>query len=436
MRAPFGITCLIAASMIISGCNLPLSTSEATPSLPSVARASPTALPDASPTPPPGPTANPQITPQPTACPVPAGSPEAPPLQAPADYVRDVLAFLNGGGSPADLQARIRSIGLSPQVGAPLAQEDFNGDGLDDVAVSLLAVSGTAIMVPGNLYVFACIGQAYALTYTSPAAPDYGAPEIIDTRDLNADGSVDLLLARETCGAHTCFSHIQVLIWRRNTLVNILQGQSGDLPYPSIQVLGPAADGRFEIAVTGTGFGSVGAGPQRGLTRTWAWDPMGGALVPGPDLALPSTYRIHILNDADQADLDGSYETALGLYNQVIKDDTLQDWIDPVRERAFLSAYAMFRRVVAQLQLGNMAAAQREYEALRNAYPPASEAGAYGLMGEAFWTAYQSSRSIGPACVQAQEFARANEASVLQPLYFGYANPVYTALDVCPASGR
>jgi hypothetical protein len=345
------------------------------------------------------------------------------------------LAFLDGGGSPHDLQARIQSAGLSPQVGMPLAQQDFNGDGQNDVAVTILAPDDTAMMMPGDLYVFVCAGQAYALAYTSVTVPQYGAPEIIDARDLNADGAADLLLARETCGAHTCFSRLEVLTWRQNTLINVLQGQSDDLPYPSIRITGPDARGRFDVAVTGTGIGSAGAGPYRGVTRTWAWDAAGDALVPGPDLELPSTFRIHVLNDADRADQDGDYATALELYDQVIRDDSLMDWIDPDTERANLSAYAMFREVVTHLQLADMNAAQVAYLALRDAYPPASLGGAYGLLGQAFWTAYQSNDNISLACAQARAFAQANEATILQPLYFGYANPTYTAADICPVAG-
>lgn len=441
MRVSLGITCLVAASLIASACNLPLSATAEPPT--DVAygdQVEPTGVPatpfvGASPTSLPGPTAGPQVTPQPITCPVPSGSPPVPSLQAPASYIQDVLAFLNGGGSPHDLQLQIQSAGLSPQAGIPLAQQDFNGDGLNDVAVSLLTPDASSIMVPGYLYVFVCIGQAYALAYQSAAVAQFGAPEIIDARDLNADGAADLLLARETCGAHTCFSRLEALTWRQNALVNVLHGESDDLPYPSIRVVGPGPAGRFDIAVTGTGIGSAGAGPYRGITRTWAWNAAGDALVPGPDLTLPSTYRIHILNDADQADLGGSYAAALQLYDQVIHDDSLQDWVDPSSERANLSAYALFREVVTELQVNDVAAAQTDYQALRNAYPPASLGGAYGLLAQAFWTAYQSTNSIGLACAQAQAFAQANEATILQPLYFGYANPVYTAADICPIAG-
>lgn len=438
MRIPIGITGLIVASWITAACNLPLSTVSGP--TPAAVASEPTGVPltpfsMASPTSLPTPTTGAPSPTLPIACPVPAGSPSPPLLQSPTTYVQDILTFLDGGGSPHGLQADVESAGLSPQKGMPLAEQDFNGDGLNDIAVSLLIPNDAAVMPPGVLYVFLCVGQAYTLAFTGPSVPELGAPEILEARDLNANGAVDLLVARETCGAHTCFSRLEVLVWEQDTLVNVFQGTSDDLPYPSIRVVGPGPDGRFDIAVTGTAIGSAGAGPYRGVTRTWAWNPAGDALLPGPDLPLPSTFRIHVLNDADQADREGRFAAALELYGRVIHDDTLQDWIDPQAERANLGAYAMFREVVTYLQLSDQAKAQSSYLALTSAFPPSSVGGAYALLGEAFWTAYQSSGDVGLACVQAQAFAQANEATILQPLYFGYANPVYTSGDICPTAG-
>jgi hypothetical protein len=438
MRVPKRIISLTLAGLMTSGCNLPLSRPAPTTVAPveqaeaTSPPATPVVLP--SPTSTATPTASPEVTPHPISCPVQNDSPAAPALQAPASYVQEVLAFLNGGGSPHDLQADIRSAGLSLKAGIPLAQQDFNGDRLDDIAVTLLTPSETSIVATGDLYVFVCTGQAYALAYTSAPSPEVGAPEIIDARDMNADGAADLLLARESCGAHTCFDQIELLSWQQNAMVNVLQGESDDLPYPSIRVVGPDPNGRFQVAVSGTGIGSAGAGPYRGVTRTWSWNAAGDALVPGPDLVPPPIYRIHVLNDADQADRDGDFATALQLYDRVIHDDSLQDWVDPASERANLSAYAMFRETLIQLQLNDAAAAQNAYQALQSAYPPASLGGAYALLGQALWSAYQASSSLPLACAQAQAFAQTNETTILQPLYFGYANPQYTAADVCPAS--
>jgi len=442
MRVSIGVIGLVVGSLAIAGCNLPVSTPSegtspgdaagqgltpfvaSTPFISSSATPVPTLAP------------SPEATPvQAIACAVTPGEPALPLLQVPASYVADLLAFMNGGGDVHALENHIQALKLSPETGIPFAQQDFNGDGLDDVAVSLLTPDNAAIVAPGDLYVFLCGGQAYALNYTSPAVSDVGAPAILDARDLNADGAADLLAARESCGAHTCFSQLEVLTWHQNTMMNVMLGESDDLPYPSIRVVGPGGDGRYGLAVTGTAIGSAGAGPYRGLTRTWDWDPTGLSLVPGSDLALPSTFRIHVLNDADQADLSGDYTTALELYGRVVNDDSLQEWVDPVGERANLSAYALFRQVLTQLQLADSSTAQAAYLALQDAYPPASPGGAYGLLGQAFWTAYQASGSIGLACAQAQAFAQANQATVLQPLDFGYANPTYSATDICPATG-
>jgi hypothetical protein len=57
----------------------------------------------------------------------------------------------------------------------------------------------------------------------------------------------------------------------------------------------------------------------------------------------PSNFRIRALHDADAASKKGDYETALALYERVINDETLDDWIEPDTERANLSAFAKYR---------------------------------------------------------------------------------------------
>ena len=53
-------------------------------------------------------------------------------------------------------------------------------------------------------------------------------------------------------------------------------------------------------------------------------------------------------------------------------------------------------------------------------------------MGAGFWRTYQSGSDIATACRDAASYASANSQTILEPLYFGYANPTYQASDICP----
>jgi hypothetical protein len=53
-------------------------------------------------------------------------------------------------------------------------------------------------------------------------------------------------------------------------------------------------------------------------------------------------------------------------------------------------------------------------------------------MAQAFWQAYTATDDLEVGCQAARDYAEAHADDVITPLYFGYANPVYTSADFCP----
>jgi hypothetical protein len=224
-------------------------------------------------------------------------------------------------------------------------------------------------------------------------------------------------------------------VWDGSGFSNRLQGASDDLPYPEIEIVGPADDGTYQLAVTGTGIASAGAGPYRQRTRTWSWDASAQALVPGPDVPLPSNFRIHVVLDADAAALAADFAGAHDLYHRVVTDETLQDVEFSPAPRDNLIAYAMYREVVTYVLMKDLGDAQVVYGILQNSYPAGAPGRAYADLGTAFWERYSADEDLGAACQAAQAYAAAHPDDVLGPLYYGYANPTYTAADLCPFGG-
>ena len=60
------------------------------------------------------------------------------------------------------------------------------------------------------------------------------------------------------------------------------------------------------LEVVGSGYGSVGAGPQRGVTRVWAYQPGSGLWEQVDEIIGASDYRIHTIHDVRGKDGDGS----------------------------------------------------------------------------------------------------------------------------------
>ena len=90
------------------------------------------------------------------------------------------------------------------------------------------------------------------------------------------------------------------------------------------------------------------AGPPRLHDTIWDWN---GAYYVKALVQLDAPiYRIHAIYDADAAFEQGTFKTALTLYDQARDNQYLQPWLDP-NELATLRAYAAFRKLLAYAAL-------------------------------------------------------------------------------------
>jgi hypothetical protein len=394
-----------------------LSSAEASPSAPALTS-----------TPAPASAAPATAAPAAAPCPVPEGS-------TPEPEIPTILDYLNAGGAPEAFAAALESEGMAPLEGPILLVADFTGDGLEDLAFAYHAPSEAEAGPGGVIVIFQCVGQAYRPAFQETTEDPSASPAMHLAHDLTGDGVSDLVAGQRLCGAHTCFEQVSVLVWDGSSFADRLQGVSDDLPYPGVDIVGPAQDGSYGLAVTGTGIASAGAGPYRQRTRTWNWDAAAQALIPGPDVLLPSDFRIHVVLDADQAALAGDYAAAHDLYYRVVTDESLQDVEFSPEPRDHLIAYAMYREVVTYVLMNDLGDAQVVYGILQNSYPAGAPGHAYAELGTAFWDLYSASEDLAASCQAARAYAEAHADEVLSPLYYGYANPTYTAAEVCPFGG-
>ena len=366
-------------------------------------------------------------------CPIPPGSADIPNLNEPHTWAADILAYLNAGGFVSSLLDHIEasnSIEPSSTVGEIL---DLNSDGFEDLALVLIQTPSELRPMPsGSLLIFLCAEEAFRAVYITSPASEAGRPALQAARDFTGDGGPELLILWESCGAHTCFTQAEILKWDGSGFENLWQGRSDDLPSAEIELQGPFADSSTAISITAKGIGSVGAGPYREIRRTWTWHGESGRFEVSEETLADPKYRIHVLHDADQAFLDGDYETAVNGYLRVMEDETLDDWLSAEDGRAALGAYAAFRRVVVDVDSGQITNAEAGVLFLQAAYPPSSPNHAFVDLVESFWEAYQISGDPGEACLAAQSYAINNPEAILEPLYYGYANRTYLAADICP----
>jgi hypothetical protein len=402
------------------------------PQIEAIPTATPTDIPLPEPT---RPAASPAPTIPPTEVPACVPPQDPGPLEAsrPEAFSIAVLDFLNAGGTPADLDAALYEAGVA-NTPTTVVEADFNGDSRPDLAVSIFDPASITVPPEGRLMVYLCQEGRFALVLDQRTAEFAGGPHLWYWEDLNGDGGADLVLSETVCGASSCFENLKVLVWQEGGLVDRFEGASDDLPFPDITILGPDENGAYSLQATAAGFGSVGAGPQRPLTRVWAYEPRAGHWVFSEEYPGVSNFRIHILHDADESLAKGDFDIALLLYQRIIEDDTLDDWVDPEFERGALSAYAYYKTLTIHTLRGELDLADQALEEMSTAFPRSSPHREYVEMAILFQTAFASG-GLESACNAAAGFADAHVAAVLEPLgwvYFGYANPEYTSAAMCP----
>jgi hypothetical protein len=345
------------------------------------------------------------------------------------DTPHEILTYLNDGASPEELAVAMMHMGLNLDQ-QPVVVDDLTADGLYEVIVTLL---NTSAPPQGSLLIYTCQGRQYALSHIEISEAPYSAPSVILIQDMNADGQNELITASTSCGAHTCFDDMRILSWTGERFENKLEGSTTDLPYPTAKLTDYDRDYIYDFEVTGTAVGSVGAGPQRDHIKVWKYNPNTGDWGFASESYGPSTFRIHMLHDADAAMRRGEYQIAFLLYQEVIEDDTLKDWMSPEYERMNLSAYAYFKQVVATALMGDIDGATDIYASMSLLYQNQDQE-AYAVMALEFLRGYAGGGEEG-GCQAVEEFAEQHSNLVLDSLgqsIYGYANPDYTPQDLCP----
>lgn len=432
MRTP--TVMLLAFFLALSACSQPAQIPQTTASRQGTANAVPTRL-------------EPAVSEEPPAPAVPTRIPEAaagearlcvqPQQAAPLAFnypeaAGQIAAYLNQGGTLAQLDADLYEAGvLSLPLGT--AEADLNGDGWLDVVVSLYDPASSYSPPEGTLLIYVCQEKTFQLVYRQVSDEFTGGQGLVFVQDLNGDGVTDLLTSSSTCGAHTCYEDIQVLIWNGLEFSNRLAEPSSELPYPEANILDPDGDGIFDLEVTASGIGSVGAGPQRGERWIWRYQPDSGVWKVVEKTLLASSYRVHVLHDALQAAREQDFNQALLGFQRVISDASLEDWADPAAEQAALAAYARLQMITIFSHTGQAGMAQAVYQEMAASLGATTAEAALASLAQGFLDRVQDAE-VSAACGETRSLAGGYELELTGALgtaAFGYGNPEFAIQDIC-----
>lgn len=369
------------------------------------------------------PTALPTATPQP--CP-PRAEVALPPRPETfgEPYEVALREYLSAGGDPASLAPLLYAWEALPPEGGMPVQRDLTGDAVPEVALTFINPLAETFPPAGELVIFTCREGRYAVL-ASYVPGEWHYVNLIGGEDLDGDGVADLVFADVTCGAHTCWHSLHVWAWKGNDFQERVAGEAS-FPYPTFSLEAGV------LLVRSGGIGSVGAGPQRMITETWAWN--GRVITRTVQQLGPAEYRYHAFRDGDEAFRARRYAEAFTAYSQVLNDETLDPWAgfySAQEERLWFTALAHWRLLLLELQLGNTPAATQQYQQLQNDFTPATPGYPVAQLARRFWDVYQQLGLFSGAC--AEVIAAPEVPAVLDFLNsFGYANPTYAAEELCP----
>jgi hypothetical protein len=404
--------------------------------LPQPAVPASTPMPMSSPTPPTRPAAS--------ECPAPA-NPAMPATPADEQVAGAVMALLNAGATQDQLNAALNTwgaIAIQPgtnaTLGGALSAKLLPREDAQMIVVFSSPQPNAPATRLGDVLIAACDKGQYRPIYLASQDPAFGSlapnPRMFSVIDVTGDGLADATFVTGECGSGTCIDSPTILAHLPAQdafgLTNISPDIAG-VPNPTFSFV-PSGAGQ-SLSITHGTFDDVNAGPQRGSSEVWAFN--GAMMALTSATREPALYRIHAVQDADDAFRRKDFANASSLYTRVMNDATLLAWDGPgalKEEQSALGAFAQFRLAQVALAQNNIAGAQAALASLA-AMPATAESQPYLALGKAVSNALTDSNDVEIACNNAIAFAEQNSKvhEQLGSATFGFANFDYQPADMC-----
>ena len=344
-----------------------------------------------------------------------------------ADYPESLIELLNGDNTGPDrLRAFLDVCDAGTEEG--LVTGDWTGDELDDLAVVYVNPAADDATLESDLIVFNGNDEGgYDFAYRAGAA---GNVIILTAEDINEDEQSDLVWTDTTCGASTCFNTVNIRSWTGSDWADWTTGNI-TMAYAEVELDNVSRDGQGqELVLTGGAYGSVGAGPQRSRTEIW------GSVEGAPYSLLTTEYAAsdclyHLILDANRAFLaapDIGFDEAETLYTDAIGNEELTKCWVRENELDELRSFSYFRLALIAGYQDLPEVASDLTGALAAVYPDSI----YTDVSDVWLSAYEENGDAAAACQLVTDYVTDAPDAWQMLAEYGYANPDFTAADVCP----
>jgi len=353
-------------------------------------------------------------------------------VTSPLTLRRAILDYLNQGGPYTGLQWLIRK-----NTTGSILPVDLNRDGVEEIVVST-SIFNEAWGLASWISIYECADGLYRASEFDLEASYIQSIRVVRVIDLMALGYPQAYFHyRATTSA--CTESVIIIGWNGNAFVDF-----GQLPYvycpASVKVFDYNQDGQREIYMRGMTAGNLESGVGRGVVRVYKWGT--NAFQEVETTYLPSPYRIHVLQDAQEAFNNGDIRKVLALYEKaatrsylinersVYENETGQDFAGQ-----YQTAFANFRLVTLWVSENGLHTAQSIVTRMQAKYPTSTPGSEFVELALIFKAEFARTHNRSSAC--AAVTTRVNESYPNLAGYgyignWGTANVEYNSENLCP----
>lgn len=368
-------------------------------------------------------------------CPLPGGRSFGSPPDDFTEFPAAIGAYLSNGGSPLVLEGGLGAErAITSSGGVIQADTDLTGDDVAEIIVNIFnpfTYSADAVRNAGQLLVYGCDNGRYRLLYATPYSPGYALPVLHRVGDMNGDNRAELVFDIQSCSNTSCTREGFILSWNAITGVfEPLNNQPIIAENGRLGIVDVDSDGVLELTALSEPGANVSSGPTRSIVDTWDWT--GRDYILATREESDARYRIHTLHDADNLLRRQSFASALDTYREVRNSEDLLPWPAVPNETPMLQAFATYRILTIYARLGD-GRVGTTLRLLQNENPPGSAGEVYAALATTFVDAFQAAGgNVSAGCQAVIALANGRPEALSNLNAYGYANPSYTVVDLCP----